>query len=464
MKLNEIAVKNEDGEIAMVPTKDFIANYVKEKEVKDFESDSMGTQEAKKVVQHIITQTAAGLDVADEIASEYGDVIDDLKEVVELTLEAKKSSKDKAAEEKAAKEKAKADAKKAEEDKKNELAKVQNSFVEAIKAGAQSVMDEYKEEIVALKDSMPDGISFVQKGQGISITVDSDTSRETIGQTIGLLLQKEQNSAFVSRQLQFWVGDLVSVAVDRGVYATARDASKHISDMLLAVHGKSLSPVNIDAYKRMAERTPAEYRNSHVDPTAYLTVSNMKIPRREEKEKTEDYQKRLDAFENDRKEIQSKLASGEITKRKDVLPFVEETLVKHGLAQKKDENIITIGQHLALFFHASIGIEELLGSHEEGLVVYTDGTKLQKVTQEELEEIKHKSYSALINALYATKEVSFKDLVRGHIKKTVKVEVTKDSKGKPVMEDQTTEIKVYPRAFADFSTKETSEKTEGEAQ
>ncbi len=456
MKLKEIAVQTEDGEAKLVAIKEYISGIVKELGVKPYSSETMAEQLPDKVVTHIINNVSNQLPVSEEIQESYPDLVARVTADIELTIEGRKSSKDKAQEEKEKKEAEKTRLKKEEEDKAAQLALVQSSFTNAAKDGATVATQDFANELTELRNAMPEGIGFEEVGQGIGIRVDKDVSQETIGKAIGFLLQKEMNSSFVANQIQFWVGDLVRITVERGVFATARDASKSISDMLMSVHGKSLTPINIDAYKRMAERTPVEFRNSKADPTAYLAISNMKIPRKDEKESEADYKIRLSKFEEDRKELQAKLGSGEITKRKDIVPLVEQALVKHGLKQEKKEEL-SIGQHLALFFHATIGLEDLIGAHEEDKVVYTNGKSLVEVTREELEEIKAKSFAALSLALYSTKEIPFKALIRGYVEKTVKEEVTKDASGKPVYEDKVTQIKVYPRCFFEKAEAGTSD-------
>ncbi len=284
--------------------------------------------------------------------------------------------------------------------------------------------------------------------------INENASAENVGSALGYLLQSSMNSTFIGNQLQFWVGDIVAATVERKIFTTASEAGKEISKLLEEKHGKSLTVGNIDAYKRMAERTPVELRNPKADATAYLAVSSMKVPRKGEDEKEDAYKKRLGAFEADRKDLQNKLSTGEITSRKDILPEVDKVLINHGIKSAPEGPTITIGQHLALFFHATFGLDELLSVHEghENEVVYKVEVKgkSRKViqTKEQLEAVKNEAYAALTNALYSTKNgVTAQDFIRGYVEKKVKVEVTKDAEGKPVMEDQTIKDFAYPLPF-----------------
>jgi hypothetical protein len=99
MKPTEIAVTNEDGEVKLVPLKEYIAGVIKEHEVKPFESEQFGTQAPDKIVKHIITNLSSDLEVSEEIAGSYAGLVEVIKNDIAVTLDSKKSSKEKAAEE-----------------------------------------------------------------------------------------------------------------------------------------------------------------------------------------------------------------------------------------------------------------------------------------------------------------------------------------------------------------------------
>jgi len=457
MKLNNIKTKNEAGEVGEFPRAEYIKHIVASQEVKAYETEENGVTPPNKVVDFILKTIEGGQEMDPGLASEYGALINVIEADVKLTAE---NAEDK----KAAAEKAKAEkaaelaAKKAkEEEAKKELALGQDAFAKSALAGATTAAEEYKEEVADLIGSLPKGVDITKEGNGYGVKFADDATKETIGQTLGYLHQKSENSNFIGNQLQFWIGDTIKVAVERGIYSTASEAGKHIAGVISAATGKEVQAISLDQYKRMAERTPIELRNAQADQTAYLAISQMKAPKPDKGEKDEAFKIRLDEFTKDREALQTKLAVGEITKRKDILPEVQKVLVKHGLRKAEEENPgLSVGQLLTVFFHASFALEDLLGAQKPDVVEYKDATDVITVTKEKLEETKADAYAKLTAAFYTSAKDGFKpeDFIRGYVEKIVPTKVGEDADGKPIMQDEKVKNIVRPRPFFESPKKD----------
>ncbi len=451
MKLENITIVNEAGETGTATRADYIKLVLKENEVKPLESEENGTTPAEKIVNYVLKAVENGQEIDGEIASEYGDLIKRIEADVERTSKAKDDKKKEAEEAKAKKEQEKKEREEAEKKKAEELKLTQAAFVEKVAAGADLAAQEFAEEIKTLSESLPEGVKIVQSGSGFGIEFGSDASKETVGQTLGYVMQKADNSSFIGNQLHFWLGDTISVAVARGFYSTAREAANHISEVLSTKAGKKIQAPSLDQYKRMAERTPIEYRNAKVDPTAYLAISAAKAPRKGEGEKDEEFKKRLENFNSDVADIQKKLAVGEISTRKETLPLVNTLLVKHGMKKEEDPNApqISVSAQMAIVFHTTFALESLVDVHKEGLAIYKDGDTLHEVSREELEEKRSVAMGHLMNILYKNEKLSLTpaDYIRGYVEKTANVKVADGQDGKPVMEQQTVKNMIYPVPF-----------------
>jgi len=464
MKLEKIRIENEQGETADVLRAEYIKNIIKEHEVKTFVSEETGETDPKSLVLHIIKSLEDGSDVNEEIAGEYSDLIKVIEADVKRTIDSKADKKKEAEEAKAKKAEEKAKREADEAKAKEELALKQQEFALKVAAGKDAALAEFAEEVDQLIKSLPDGATLVQSGTGYGLSFAEGATQETIGQTLGYMLQKADNSSFIGNQLHFWVGDTISVAVERKIYDTAKQAAAHISKVLSETSGKAIEAPSLDQYKRMAERTPVEYRNPKADPTAYLALSSMKAPKKEEKESQESFDKRSKAFESDREAVQQKLAVGELSKRKEVMPIVNELLIKHGMREAVDPNapVISIGQQLQIFFHTTFALENLLSVHKEDMVVYKTGAIKVDVSKEELEAQRDSAMANLTNALYTNAKLDIKpaDYVRGYVMTKAKVEVAKDANGKAIMEEQNVKNFVFPLPF--FEVEDKKEETPAE--
>ncbi len=463
MKLTDIKVTNEAGEeakMSLVDYRKFLLLTVFP-DLEDFQSEAMGTVKPDKIVKHIVESLAGGKPVEEGIAESYSEVVDRVTKDVTDTVGTTASKAAEAAAAAEAKKAAAEAAKKEKEEKAAAQLTLQTGFVEKLAAGISTADSEFESELIGIKENLPTGVTVVQKGHGFGVVVDKTATQDDIGIAMGYLMQKSENSTLIGNQLQFWVGDMVVAVTESGLFATAKDAGKFISDLLLTNYGKTLTASNIDANKRMAQRTPIELRNPRADSTAYLYISNAKLPKAGSDESKEDFKKRLDAFNEDIANLQAKLATGEVLKRKDIIPFVDTTLIKHGLKDAPDPNSEpTVGQRLAQFFHATFALENLLDVHVKGEIHYKEGDKIVIVTKQEMEDVKSQAEAALTNVFYSSEKKGFtvKDICRGFVQTTKDIVIGKDSDGKNITQPEVTETKVYPVPF--FESPKEEEKTE----
>lgn len=451
MKITNITIEDDTtGEHASIPVADYNKRMITEFDVQPHVSETNGNTPASKVVSYIIKTLEEGKDVIEEIESAYSELVAQIKVDINRTQADKTDKKAEAAEKKAEADKVKADKEAKETEEKNALALTRSEFVSEVKVGADLAFGEFKEELKTLKESLPEGASLIQEGSGYKIAFDAGTTKETIAKTLGYLQQKSLNSKMVEGQIQFWIGDTITAAVEVGVYSTAKEAQEHIAASIKESTGKSYEGGSLAQYQRMADRTPVALRNPEADPTTYLAIAGMKIPRRGEKETADNFKSRLSAFESDRQALQEKVASGEILKRKEVLGPVNEILYKHNLRERPStEPVMRVGDQLLAFFHTYFGLNSLLGTHQPKAVVYKDGNNNIAVTQEELQEQFDSALANLTNLLYTDERAGLKpsDFVRGTVTKLSQVKVADDAAGKPVYEEQKSSSPVFPRLF-----------------
>jgi hypothetical protein len=466
MKLDKVVIVNEAGEEGKIDRADYIKHMVKEHKVTDYTPDEEGspTTPADKVVAHLLRAQEEGKDPDDGVKSKYGELATLIEEDYKRSVKAKECAKAEKEAEKAKKEEDKKNREAEEKVKKEKLALDQADFVGAFVTGADTAAEEFKAELETLASSLPDGVTVAKSGGGYGLVFDKDATKETVGKTLGYLQGKGANSSFIGNQIMFWVGDAISAATALGIYATAKEAGQHIAKFLSESTGKTVEPLSLDQYKRMAERTPAEYRNPKADPTAYLAISTAKAPRKEEKEKEEDFKKRLNAFESDRAELQKKLAVGELVKRKEIVPLVNELLIKHGMKDAPDPNkvVISLTEQLGAFFHATFALEELLDVHAEGVVKYKKGEEIITVTKDELETIRDTAKGHILNMMYRSEKLAIepKDYIRGYIMKKAMVTIGKDADDKDIKQEENVKNFVYPLPFWKQEEAEPEEKAE----
>jgi hypothetical protein len=222
---------------------------------------------------------------------------------------------------------------------------------------------------------------------------------------------------------------------------------------MLEKQGKRLTIGMLENYKRMAERTPAALRNPHADPTAYLAISNIKLPKKGDKESSEDFQKRIESFNKGREELQGKLASGEILKRGDILAPVLEFEIAQGLKERPSEEKTTpVIDHLRAYYNACFALENLLGAQGakfKGKAVYAKDNKQYVLDKAQLEEIRDEAFANLNNIFYTNEKAGLepKDYIQGYVEKTEKVKVGEGQDGKPIMDDKKSKVPVYPAPF-----------------
>lgn len=457
--MKTIKVQAEDS-IVDVEIADYKKSLIKEFNVKDYNHPEHGKTEAKKIVDHIVDSLVKDREVDGTIKDDFSELFDRVESDVKFTKENSESKAEKSAREKEEKEAAKAaEAEKAKE-KAEALAVRQEAIVEAAAAGVDLAANEFAEELKNLGESLPEGVTVAHKGTGYGLSLPDDATEATIGSTIGYLLQKSANSQFIGNQLYFWVGDIISFATNKGIFTTAKEASEKIAKLLEEKHGKKIHVVQLDEYKRMAERTPLELRNPTVDISAYNAVAKIKVPTKGEKESDESYKSRVTAFEKDKKALQEKLASGETTKKKDIDPAILELQYTHGLKERPDPNaqVVTASSLYQQLFHTIFALENLVATHEDhpNAAVYKDGENLIPVSKEDLEEKRDEALASLGNMFYTSKKLGLnpKDFARGFIEKTQEVVVGKDADGKNIKEAQKSKVPVYPAPFWEVAKSE----------
>lgn len=458
MKLTNITIEDDTtGELASVSIADYTKKMIVEFDVQAHVSETNGNTPPNKVVSYIIKTLEEDKDIVEEIATAYSELVSQIKSDIILTRSNSSDKKAEAAEKKAVADKAKADLEEKKESEILAIAKTRSEFVSEVKIGADLAQSEFAIELQKLKASLPEGALVIQEGAGYKIAFDKGASKETIAQTLGYLQQKSINSKAVEGQIQFWIGDTITAAVEVGIYATAKEAQDHIAASIKETTGKAYEGGSLAQYQRMADRTPVALRNPEADPTTYLAIAGMKIPRRGDKENAEEFKSRLSAFESDRISLQSRVASGEITKRKDVLEPVNEILYKHNLRERpSSEPVMRVGDRLQAFFHTYFALNSLMGTHKPDAVIYKDGNDKIEVTKAELQEQFDSALANLTNMLYTDERAGVKpsDFIRGNISKIDKVKVADDASGKPVYEDKKTQVPVFPRPFFATTTPE----------
>lgn len=455
----KLTITNEAGETATLDRKDYVKLLLSE--FKDLPPIQAGdvTYEPNKIIDHIVKKTMEDVDIDPSITDhdDYQEVIERVREDVQNSKEAAISKKEEAARKKAEKEREKEEARKKAEEEAKQLALRQEAAGIKLKEGADAAADDFKKELESLKDQLPDSIQLISSGDRTAIRID-DASEEQLATTLGFLVQKGANNEWLRNQVQFWIGDIVNGLVAKGVYKTQKEAGDWINKNI----GQAYSASAISYYAKMADRTPVELRNVQADPTAYLAVANMKLPKKGDKESDADFKKRLDTFKAKRQEIQEKLSTGELTSRKDVVPLVENVLIECGLKERKDPNAMSVSDHYKIVYHTTVALEHLLDTHEENAVVYRDGETLHSVSKEELEKMRDESIAFLNNLFYSDKKkgITLKDYAKGYVIEKKKSVKAKGKDGAEKVEEEV-QVKVYPEPFFEIKSEEESEGSEG---
>lgn len=461
MKVTELIVENENGETATLDRKAYIAHIVEAHEVKAYTTENSSTEPAD-VVNYILKSLEKGADIDAEFASEHTELIQVVEGHFKATTGSKEDAKAKKEEEKAKKEEEKKAAAEAKEKEAALALETKKEFVTSVSEGATLAAAELKSEFEALKDGLPEGVELTSKGHGLGLVFGENVNKASIANTLGYFQQKSINSSFLINQLQFLIGDAISAAVAKGVFSTEKEAAAFIQETIASNFGKDYNASSLSQYKRMAERTPVEFRNPEVQPTAYLLVAGMAAPRKGDKETEEQFKKRLAGFKKDQSDLQKKLGSGEITKRGDLVKPVNEILIRHGLKEApSNEPKVSVNENLLDYFHATLALESFVGIHDDqpDAALYQKGKDIFPVTREELQKIKDEAFANLLNVLYTNKKLGLEpaDYIRGKIQKISQIEVGKSQEGKPMFEDKKTWVPVYPVPFFEVEEEATEE-------
>jgi hypothetical protein len=478
--MSDIYINIDAEEPTKLSKEEYAKHILKSNEVPDMtwaeEDGSKGSLPAAEVVTNLINAGLKGKDLladANEALEPFTDLIKQINAEIKASEEFVKEQKN-------AKEKEKENAKKEKEEKAKALEKARSIFGDSAVIGAKQAQDDFKSELEALKDGMPDGVTIKASGEGFGVVIEEGASEEKIGQALGYLMAQEDNTVLKANVVQFLVGDIANSAFQLGLYKSMRSAGEEISEKVLKSIGKKLSPRNVESYARMARTIPSEFRNPRVDATAYLALSD--APRifpdklkKEEGESDSSFKKRKedaaaqsDAYEAKRLEIAEHLAKGyievevekdgktetvrqDLTSRKDVLPLVEKLKIEGGFKEEGDEteHKKTAADYLRQFFVATFAIENFEGVHKKGVAVFhTQESEAVTVeyTHAELVDMIEEAKNNLINIFYGD---NLPKIMKGEVtleKKKVgdDKKIVKDDKGNPVMETYTK--KVYPKS------------------
>lgn len=444
--MKKLTIENENGEKATIEEKDYVKMLLKEFEVPALDTEN-GSYKPDKIVAHIVKKLLDKKEVDDSISGDgnYDELIERVESDISRSEELSEEDKKNKIKDKEAREKRKEEEKKKKEEEAAQLAKRQEVSAVKITEGASVARDEFVRELESLKQQLPSTISLVGEGSRTTIKFE-EASEEDLSRTFGFLTQKATNNEWLNNQVQFWIGDIVNSLTARGVYKTQKEAGEVVGKLT----NSSYSPSAISYYAKMADRTPVELRNVEAQPTAYLLIANAAIPKKGDKETDADFQKRLASFKEGRKELQEKLSSGEITTRSGIEPHVEQFLLDQGLKKPKDPNVVSTSDLYKQLYHSTVGLNHILGVHEEGVAIYNDGENEHRLTEEQLTQIQSDSIAALNNIFYSNKKISatLRDYEKGFIiqKKTKLVKKGEDGAAKEEIEEQ---IKIFPAPFWD---------------
>lgn len=461
--IEKLMQTDENGNSFDISREEYQKKLVKELEVQPFFNEAaQKTIDPLKIVEHFVKNQMKGIDVDDTLAAAYPAINDRVREDLKTHEGLVNAAKAQAGKSKEEKEKEKAAAEVAEKAKAEALAVRQGGIITNAKAGVDTAAGEFKGQVSTLIAAIPKSITMVNEGNGYGLKFSEETTDEEAGQALGYVIQSSINNEFMGNQLKFFIGDMIIWYTAKGIFATAKEAAEAVNALLPPTEQQV--PSMLDQWKKTAERTPIALRNSHVQPTAYLAVANMKLPKKGDKEEDAAFAKRLEGFKADRTALLEELSQGKKTKRADVLEPIEVLLVKHGLKDKKsDEDVVPIGNYYKIFFQTTIALEHFLSAHEKNKVIYKEGETKYQLTKEELEALRDEAQVNICNQVFADKknEIEFKDIVTGE--KTVMIKgVKSDGKGGAKKEDEEQILKVYPKPFWDVKAAEEAKKKEEE--
>lgn len=476
--------KDAEGAVVEISLGKFLHDFEKEHEVPPVvaESEDHADLTSEQVVEAMYQLANGNMDLPEEVAA-YSKYFTKMKEALAASKELK-------ADLAKAKEQAKADAiakkeeeKKAKAEAEANLLKRRNVFLDGAAVGFKASEDKFREDLVGMRDALPNGV-HIQMGadDSFGMAFDDDTSDEALSESLGFLFNAQGQNQFMANAYQFLIGDIANELLKRGIYTSMIQCGKALEERVLKDFGKKLSGRNIESYARMSKRIPTTLRNAEVDPTAYLAVSDMKLPEKPSKSKIEDkdeLKKALTDWEADVKAVEAerlKLAEilkagkmvvddgegnkGEVTmtSRKDILPLVDKVKYAHGLAVAPDPDKKTATDYMRQYCEAEIMTRHFVGVHKKGVVVVhpeAGSAGTVELTLAQLNQAQEEAINNLTSMFYGDK---LAELVKGERTiqvpvmedktvgdKTTKV-IKKDAQGNPVKEDKIE--KVYPRMLS----------------
>lgn len=427
-------IKNEEGEAEEIALSAFLAKFESEEEVPAFvyEEDESGASNmsAEEVTQQLYRLAFAGNDLP-EIVSGYSDHYKVMKKYVKDSAALAGSKKDQAEKAKKEAEEKKENEKKQKEEAAAKVVIRKNLFLEGAAAGFTKSDDLFHDQLIGLRDNLPSGVKIKVEGGSFAMDFDDDVKDEDLANALGFMFNAQSQNEFMANAYQFLIGDIANELHGRGVYDSMIQCGKALESMILEKFGKKLSGRNVESYARMAKRIGIEYRNAKADPTAYLAISDMPYPPKPAKADFEGdaaglktamhaWEKAKEKLDADRMKLAGILRDGkttvkdddgnsaeiEILSRKEIMQFVHQVKVDHGLAKDEEPNKMTVTDHMRLWAEATLILENFIGIHKKDVAIVHPGNDKATVelTKSDLNAMIEESKNALINMLYGTTE------------------------------------------------------------
>jgi len=399
-EIKSIYTKDEAGVIVATEVSVFVSGFSREHSVADYEHLS-----GENVVSGLVTLVASDADLPDEAAGyakEHGLLKEIIKDSLKLEGEFNKLVTAAKAESEQAKKEEANQVKLAKED----LTNRQNIFLTAAANAITKADDSLSEQLVDLRNHMPNGIGLhVTDDGGFSMEFADDVKEEDIASALGYLVGQESNNEKLKGAYQFLIGELANYLVGKGVYPSMIQCGKALSDRV-KTQGFTLTGRGIESYARMAARIPEALRNPRADSTAYLMLSDMPYPKKPSKAEYPDKAQlgvatkewEVEAAKVDEKRLElaahlkkgtytSKLEDGsslevEMLTKRQIMGLVDKAKIDLGL-KKETEDKKTATFWLRQYFEACEYFELFQGVHTKDAIVVKlkegDGTKTLKL-------------------------------------------------------------------------------------
>jgi Sec-independent protein translocase protein TatA len=429
MSKESIYIKKEEGEIEEISITKFLSDFEKEEEVPNYVSpdgDENHNMDAETVVKSLYMLAVGGKDLPEQV-EDYSDYYKTMKTAVKKSAEYAKAKKEEAEAAKKAEADAKENEKKAKEEAKAKTELRRNAFLDAAGLGFSKSEDRFRDELVALRENLPEGVSIVVgDGDSFAMNFSDDVTEESLSTALGYMFNAQSQNEFMANAYQFLIGDIANELMSRGVYDSMIQCGKALESMILSKFNKKLSGRNVESYARMAKRIGIEYRNAKADPTAYLAISDMPYtpkPTKSEypdkgdlKLKMHEWEKEAAKIDAERIRLAAILKAGGVTEkdsegneafveilgRKEILPLVHKVKVAFGTAKDEDPGKMTVTDHMRQWCEAQLILDNFLGVHKKNVVIVHPGNDKATVelSKQDLLDLIESSKNSIVNMIY----------------------------------------------------------------